>query len=69
MSNYARALNGNALLAEYANLSSLHDALGVLVGLKVITRDEQIAYTRKFMQDRPEFKKAVEAAMNAGLHK
>lgn len=62
-------MNGNALLAEYANLASLHDALGVLVGLKVMTRDDQIKYTRKFMTDRPEFKKAVEQAMNAGLHK
>ena len=63
------ALKGNALLAEYANLASLHNALGVLVGLKVITRDEQVNFTRKFMADRPEFRKAVEEAMNAGIHK
>lgn len=62
-------MSGNAMLAEYANLASLHDALGVLVGLKIITREQQVEYTRKFMTDRPEFRKAVEAAMNAGLHK
>ena len=62
-----RPMSGNKMLAEYANLASLHDALGVLVVLKVITRDQQVQFTRKFMEDRPEFRKAVEAAMNAGL--
>lgn len=63
-----RSMSGNKLMAEYANLASLHDALGVLVCLKVLSRDEQIKYTRKFMEDRPEFRKAVEEAMNAGIH-
>lgn len=61
-------MNGNKLLAEYANLATLHDALGVLVGYKVISDDDRIRLTRKFMDDRPEFRKAVEAAMNAGIH-
>lgn len=60
-------MSGNALLAEYANLSELHDALSVLVHFKLVTHDEQIAFTRKFMADRPEFRKAVEEAMNAGF--
>jgi hypothetical protein len=61
-------LNGNKLMAEYANLATLHDALGVLVGLKIISADDRIRLTRKFMDDRPEFRDAVQEAMNAGIH-
>jgi hypothetical protein len=56
-------MNGNKLMAEYANLATLHDALAVLVGHKVITHEERIKLTRKFMDDRPEFKEAVAKAM------
>jgi hypothetical protein len=63
-----KRMTGNQMLAEYANLGTLHDALGVLVGLKVISDEDRIRYTRKFMEDRPEFKEAVQQAMNAGLH-
>lgn len=61
-------LSGNKMLAEYANLATVHDALAVLVGFNILTHDDRIRLTRKFMDDRPAFKKAVEAAMNAGLH-
>jgi len=59
-------MNSNQMMAEYANLSHLHDALAVLVSLKVITRDEQVKFTRKFMEDRPAFRDAVQQAMTAG---
>ena len=56
-------MNGNALMAEYANLATLHDALAVLVGFKIISHEDRIRLTRKFMDDRPEFKEAVAKAM------
>lgn len=59
-------MNSTQMLAEYANLGTLHDALNVLVGYKIITPEQQVQFTRKFMEDRPEFKAAVQQAMNAG---
>ena len=56
-------MNGNKLMAEYANLSTLHDALAVLVGFKIISHEDRIRLTRKFMDDRPDFKAAVAKAM------
>lgn len=56
-------MNTVALMAEYARLADAHDALAKLVALKVITPDEQIRLTRKFMDDRPEFKRHVAEAM------
>ena len=64
-----KKLSAAALMAEYANLAELHDALGKLVALNIITRDEQVKYTRKFMEDRPQFRDAVQEAMNAGIHR
>lgn len=56
-------MNGNKLMAEYANLATLHDALAVLVGYNIINHEDRIRLTRKFMDDRPEFKAAVAKAM------
>jgi hypothetical protein len=60
-------MNSNQLMAEYANLATLHDALAVLVGYKIITHEDRIRLTRKFMDDRPEFKEAVAKAMGGSV--
>ncbi len=59
-------MNAAKMLAEYANLATVHDALAVLVGFKIITQEDRIKLTRKFMDDRPEFKDAVQQAMTKG---
>jgi hypothetical protein len=56
-------MNTVQLMAEYARLADCHNALATLVSLKVITADEQIRLTRKFMDDRPDFKQHVAEAM------
>lgn len=51
------------LMAEYARLTDLHHALSTMQVLKLITDVEKTAYIRKFMEARPDFKKAVAQAM------
>lgn len=51
------------IMAEYGRLGQLHDALGLLVALKIISDGDRIRLTRKFMDDRPAFKEAVAEAM------
>ena len=56
-----------AVMAEYANLATVNDALAVLVSNKVIDHEERLRLTRKFMTDRPEFHAAVAAAMGGSV--
>lgn len=57
------------VMAEYARLGQVHDACGLLVALKVISSEDRIRLTRKFMDDRPEFKEAVAKAMGGTVIK
>lgn len=55
------------MMAEYARLGDVHRALGLLLVYGVITAEDQVRLTRKFMDDRPAFKAAVAKAMGASV--
>jgi len=52
-------------MTEYARLAEAHKALDTLVSLRLLTQDESVRLMRKFIDDRPEFKKHVAEAMGS----
>lgn len=62
-------MNTVYLMAEYARLAQAHEALDMLVALKLITSDDRMRLMRKFLDDRPEFKQHVAEAMGGTVAK
>jgi hypothetical protein len=51
------------LMAHFALLGRVNDALEVLEGAELIDYAERMRLTRKYMDDRPEFKEAAQASI------
>jgi hypothetical protein len=51
-------------LLEMARLNKVNEALEILVKAKLLDQVERIRLTRKYLNDRPEFKSAIQESVN-----